>query len=388
MGMTINTNLSALTAYRNLSTTQNEMSSSLAKLSSGLRINSAKDDAAGLAISEGLKSQVGGLTVAARNAQDGINVAQTAEGSLGQVQAILQRMRDLAVQAGNDSNNVDSRKAITAEADQLTSELGRIATSTNFNGISLLSGDVDSGQTGAQTVLSFQVGANGTSDNQIQVDLKSANVTAIASTLGSANKGSNFTVTAASVTGVQSFSVTNSDGSVTAVKTAALPAAGAYTTTQDVADALNKDSQFAANLVATVNAAGDLNVKSLTGGAVGTTTAPGTGVATGATAPTAGGLDFSSAAGAQASIKILDTAITGVSSARASLGAVQNRLEYTITNLNISKENLTASQSQITDTDMASEMVNFTRSSILAQAGTAMLAQANQANSGVLKLLQ
>ena len=176
MGMTINTNLSALTAYRNLSTTQNDMSKSLEKLSSGLRINSAKDDAAGLAISEGLKSQVGGLTVAARNAQDGINVAQTAEGSLGQVQAILQRMRDLAVQAGNDSNNAASRTAITTEATQLTQELGRIGTSTNFNGIQLLDGSAGT--------LKFQVGANAGSDNQIDLNLSTSNVSAIATTLG------------------------------------------------------------------------------------------------------------------------------------------------------------------------------------------------------------
>lgn len=134
MGMQINTNISALNAYRNLNNTQSDLSKSLEKLSSGLRINRAADDAAGLAISEGLKSQVGGLTVAARNAQDGISVVQTAEGSLTEVHTILQRMRDLAVQAGNDSNNVDSRNAIKTEVTQLTSELTRIAGSSNFNG--------------------------------------------------------------------------------------------------------------------------------------------------------------------------------------------------------------------------------------------------------------
>jgi len=386
MGMTINTNLSALTAYRNLSTTQNDMSSSLQKLSSGLRINSAKDDAAGLAISEGLKSQVGGLTVAARNAQDGINVAQTAEGSLGQVQAILQRMRDLAVQAGSDSNNAASRTAITTEATQLTQELGRIGSSTNFNGIQLLDGSAGT--------LKFQVGANAGSDNQISLDLSTSNVSAIAATLGSNAGGAKMDVlTPTAVTGATTFTV-GASGSSTTI-TATLGAAGTYKTVQDVADALNKDSNFSGGgLNASVNSSNQLVVTSASGAAVvggntaGTNASAGTGFGVSASNGAAAGLDFSSASGAQSAITLLDQQITSVSTARANLGAVQNRLEYTITNLNISKENLTASQSQITDTDMASEMVNFTRDSILAQAGTAMLAQANQSNSGVLKLLQ
>jgi flagellin len=198
--MTINTNISALTAYRNLSTTQKDMSKSLEKLSSGLRINRAADDAAGLAISQGLKSQVGGLTVAARNAQDGISVAQTAEGSLGQVQSILQRLRDLSVQAGNDSNNVDSRKAITTEATSLTQELGRISTSTNFNGINLLDGTA-----GTAGKLTFQVGANGSNDNQITIDLSSANVGTVVTAI-STNVGTDFAVTPGTVAGAQTFS--------------------------------------------------------------------------------------------------------------------------------------------------------------------------------------
>lgn len=385
MGMQINTNISALTAYRNLSTTQNDMSKSLEKLSSGLRINRAADDAAGLAISEGLKSQVGGLTVAARNAQDGISVSQTAEGSLGQVQAILQRMRDLAVQAGNDSNNSDSRKAITTEAGQLTQELGRIATSTNFNGINLLDGSAGT--------LKFQVGANGTADNQISVDLSTANVSSIASTLGSAAGGAVMDVlTPTNVTGAVTFS-TGAAGSGTTV-TATLGAAGTYTTVQSIADALNKDTTFNASLNATVNSSNQLVVRANSGAAVvggataGTHASAGTGFAVSVANGAPAGLDFTSATGAQAAITAIDTQISKVSTARANLGAVQNRLEYTVNNLNISKENLTASRSRITDTDMASEMVNFTRSSILSQAGTAMLAQANQSNQGVLQLLR
>jgi flagellin len=385
MGMTINTNMSALTAYRNLSTTQNDMGKSLEKLSSGLRINRAADDAAGLAISEGLKSQVGGLTVAARNAQDGISVTQTAEGSLGQVQAILQRMRDLAVQAGNDSNNVDSRKAITAEATQLTSELGRVATSTNFNGINLLDGSAGT--------LSFQVGANAGSDNQIGVDLSTANVSAIAATLGSASGGAINTIATPTLVGGAMVFTAGAAGAGTTVTTN-LAAAGTYKTVQSVADALNKDAGFNATFNATVNTNNELVVRANSGAAVvggntaGTNASAGTGLAVSTANGAAAGLDFSTATGAKAAITLLDTQITKVSSARASLGAIQNRLDYAVNNLNISKENLTASRSRITDTDMASEMVNFTRSSILSQAGTAMLAQANQSNQGVLQLLR
>src|SRR3712207_1466787 len=140
MGMSVNNNIAAMNSYRNLSVTDTQMSKSLEKLSSGFRINRAADDAAGLAISEGLRSQVGGLKVAVRNAQDGISVVQTAEGALTEVHSILQRVRDLAVQAGNDSNNADSRKAIQTEASQLISELDRIGQSTNFHGIKLLDG--------------------------------------------------------------------------------------------------------------------------------------------------------------------------------------------------------------------------------------------------------
>src|SRR5690242_20455841 len=174
MGMQINTNIAANNAYRNLNNTQSDLSKSLEKLSSGLRINRAADDAAGLAISEGLKSQVGGLTVAARNAQDGISVVQTAEGSLTEVHSILQRMRDLAVQGGNDSNSVDSRKAIQKEADELSKELYRVTNGTNFNGIDLLKGGT----------LTFQVGAGDTANDSITVNL--ANVGTAVGALASA----------------------------------------------------------------------------------------------------------------------------------------------------------------------------------------------------------
>jgi len=295
MGMQINTNLAANNTYRNLNATQNDLSKSLEKLSSGLRINRAADDAAGLSISEGLRSQVGGLTVAARNAQDGISVVQTAEGGLTEVHSILQRVRDLAVQAGNDSNNKDARKAIGTEVTALTDELTRISKSTNFNGINLLDGSANAAAdgTGGGT-LTFQVGA-GSSKDADQIDVKLMNIGDV----------------------------------VTAIKT--------------VADA------------------------------DGTVTA---------------GLDLTSAAGALKAIEKLDAQISSVSTARSELGAVQNRFEHSIASTNVAKENLTAANSRIRDVDMAEEMVKYTRSNVLSQAGQAMLAQANQSTQGVLSLLR
>jgi len=280
MGMQINTNLAANNAYRNLATTQNDLSKSLEKLSSGLRINRAADDAAGLAISEGLKSQVGGLTVAARNAQDGISVLQTAEGSLNEVTSILQRVRDLAVQAGNDSNSPESRSAIATEVTALGAELTRIGASANFNGTNLLDG--------SRPNLTFQVGAGSNTADQITVNMKDISTLA---------------------------------ADVTTLATAGFASAAA------------------------VN-------------------------------------------GATGTIATLDAKITEISTARADLGAQQNRFESVIKNIAVSKENLTAAGSRIRDTDMAEEMVKFTRSNILSQAGTAMLAQANQSNQGVLQLLR
>ncbi|GGL71206.1 flagellin [Curtobacterium sp. Csp1] len=386
MGMSINTNLSALNTYRNLNSTQNDLSKSLEKLSTGLRINRAADDASGLTISEGLKSQVGGLTVAARNAQDGISVVQTAEGGLTETHSILQRMRDLAVQAGNDSNNATSRDAIKTEVGQLQKELGRIASSTNFNGTSLLNNN---------STLKFQVGANAGADSQIAVDLSGANVQNIVDNLagGSTGTGTKFAIADVSaLAGAASFKVTNG-GEETTVTTANLGAAGTFTSVQGYADALKADANFSANFTVTVdkdaNGAGTgITVTANNGGTV-DVTAPGTGVAAGtAGAPVTGGLAFDTADKAQASITLIDQQIAKVSSARSNLGAIQNRFDHAINVTNVAKENLTAAQSRITDVDMAEEMVKYTRDNILSQAGTSMLAQANQSTQGVLSLLR
>jgi flagellin len=288
VGLRINNNIAAQNAYRNLTTTDSQMSKSLEKLSSGYRINRAADDAAGLSISEGLRSQIGGLKVAVRNAQDGISVVQTAEGALNETTSILQRMRDLAVQASSSgSQDSDARTAAQTEFGQLNQELDRIASTTSFGGQHLLGVGI-SGQSAYQGT--FQVGANTSTADQIQVDL--------------------------SVSAFGSVSVAGFDST-------------------------------------------------------------GLGVAT---------LDLVSSAAS--AIDSLDTAIKGISTARSTLGAYQNRFEHTINNLNVAVENLSASESRIRDTDMAQEMVSFTRSQILTQAGTSMLAQANQAPQNVLSLLR
>jgi len=397
MGMYVNTNTAANNAYRNLNNNQTALNKSLEKLSSGLRINRAADDAAGLAISEGMKSQVGGLGVAATNAQDGINLIQTAEGGLSQAQSILQRLRDLSVQAANDSNNTDSRNAIKTEATSLVAELGRISGSTNFGGKPLLDGTAGT--------LNFQVGANGNTASQIGINLTGANVDAISKTLAGGNlgaTGSAFAIAAVGslTTAAATFTSTTAGGVTTTINTAVLKdtadgSAAGFQSVDEYANALKADANFSANFNVTVsrdaNGAGTgIVVSAINGGTVSTTAAPAAGVASGGSTGTAltGGLNFDTAANAQASISMLDTQITSISTARATMGATQNRLESAIQTINIAKENLSSASSRITDTDMASEMVNYTRSSILSQAGTAMLAQANQSNQGVLKLLQ
>jgi flagellin len=268
MSLRIQNNVEAFNAHRNLAATGNKLATSMERLSSGYRINRAADDAAGLAISERLRGQIGGLDQAQRNVQDAVSLVQTAEGSLTEVHSMLQRVRDLAVQYKNGSLSANDRTAIQSEVNQLASEIERIGTSSDFNGIKLLNA--------AQTV-SFQVGAQ---DGQV--------ITVSLVSLGSAVGTSYFSLSAAGAT--------------------------------DIGE--------------------------------------------------------------------IDAAIDAVSAQRSQFGAVQNRLGYTLENAAIYQENLTASESRIRDVDMAKEMVNFTKLQILQQAGTSMLAQANQSSQGVLSLLR
>ncbi|MEU8608312.1 flagellin [Actinoplanes sp. NPDC048791] len=377
MGLRINQNIAAQNAYRSLSVSDNQMSKSLEKLSSGFRINRAADDAAGMAISEGLRSQVGGLKVAVRNAQDGVSVVQTAEGALNEVHSILQRMRDLGVQAGNDSNNDKARANIATEVSSLNDELKRIGDSTNFNGTKLLNGNA--------TPLKFQVGADGDANSQISVDLSSVDVTDIAAKLGG-NSKSFEVLTPTDVEGDMSFNITGSADADVTVNLGAAP--GDHKTVQDVADTLNNNSGFAEKFSASVDKDNKLIVTSKTGDNADVTfTLPTAGVTDDGTANTAG-MQFKTAADAQAAVNLIDSKIEQVSTARAKLGAYQNRFEHTIANANVAVENLSASESRIRDTDMAQEMMSYTRSQILTQAGTAMLSQANQSQQGVLSLLR
>jgi len=272
--MRINHNISALNAYRQLSVNNTALQKSLEKLSSGYRINRAGDDAAGLAISEKMRAQIRGLDMAIKNAQDGISLIQTAEGALNETHAILQRMRELAVQAANDTNTPDDRDALQKEVNQLIAEIDRIAKNTEFNTKVLLSGSF------ATTALNFQIGANQNQSITLTIQDMSA---------------SGLSITNISIT-----------TDLTAINTA---------------------------------------------------------------------------------ISTIDAAIKKVSDERAKLGAYQNRLEHTINNLSVAEENLVAAESRIRDVDMAKEMMEFTRQSILQQAATAMLAQANMMPQSVLKLL-
>jgi flagellin len=269
--MRINNNVMAFNANRNLGMSSVAMGKNLEKLSSGYRINRAGDDAAGLVISQKLRAEVSGLKQATRNSQDGISFAQTAEGALGEVHNMLNRMRDLSVQAANDTNDTEARTAIGAEITALAAEITRIGTDTTFSGADVFTA----------TALNFQVGSEGDAGNQIQVTVGAMDATTL---------------------GVDSLAVTD-------------------------------------------------------------------------------------AATSRTSIEAIDTAIATVSTSRGALGAVQNRFESTIRNLQVSTENLSASESRIRDTDMASEMVNFTKNQILQQAGTAMLGQANSIPQSILRLL-
>jgi len=278
--MRIQHNISALNTHRNLAFNNTQSSKNLEKLSSGYKINRAGDDAAGLAISEKMRAQIKGLDMATKNSQDSISLIQTAEGALNETHAILQRMRELAVQSRNDTNENIDRGFLQDEVGQLKAEIDRIATTTEFNEKKLLNGGLGK----ASTALTFQIGAN---------------------------KGQTMTMSI-----------------------------------------------------------GNMQVGSLVAGGSLTTAQIGTG------------------SGASNAIKVIDDAIKTVSTQRSKLGAVQNRLEHTINNLGAASENLTAAESRIRDTDMAAEMMAFTKNNILTQAAQSMLAQANQQPQGVLQLLQ
>ncbi len=379
---TINTNVMSMTAQRNLSTSQSSLATSMQRLSSGLRVNSAKDDAAGLAISERMNAQVRGLNVAARNANDGISLAQTAEGALGKVGDMLQRMRELAVQASNATNNQTDRGALDAEVQALKDEIGRVAAQTSFNGTKLLDGSFNSA--------AFQVGANAGET----ITVSSIADVSLAS-LGGTTNIATASVAASSLTG---FGTAIAAGGVTinTVDIGPISAAGsASERAAQLVSAINKVSSQTNVGASYDSATGQISLRSNAGNIVvaGTTNdATIAGFANGTTNATAttgiAGLNIQSFGTAQTALVQIDKALDSINSSRANLGALQSRFESAVANIQIQGENTAAARGRIVDADFAKETANLSRSQILQQAGTAMVAQANQASQGVLSLLR
>ena len=388
--MIINHNLMAMNTHRQLAMNNVSGSKSTEKLSSGYRINRAGDDAAGLAISEKMRGQIRGLNQASRNAQDGISLIQTAEGALNETHAILQRMRELAVQAASDTYTLDDRKEIQKEINQLLEEIDRIANNTEFNTKKLIDGSL------AGTAVAATSGAGGTGSGTATA---TATVTGTEITNFDLGTGADKTFTINGETIALSGDQTDIDTLVVALQTEINNTAlgSGVVTVSNSGNALIFTSSEDIVL-----AGADLADFGLTSGttqavaASGSTSGAGSGAATTGniaalkvanvdTATTGGVLTQS---GADAAITNINTAITQVSAERSKLGALQNRLEHTIKNLDNVSENLQASEARVRDVDMAKEMMEFTKNNILTQAATAMLAQANQTPQAVLQLLR
>ncbi len=411
--MRINTNIMALDAYRNLNTTNDALASSLEKLSSGYRINRAADDASGLVISQNLDKQISGLKVATQNAQDGISVVQTAEGALTQVNSMLQRIHDLIVQSANTaSSDSTARTAAQNEIVQLRDEIDRIGNTTAFGNQNLLDGSfgAQAGQlTSAATGLGGGLTLTGVAASvQFSLNLDAGNTAGSLIATVSVNAGTYATAASfqaelqadvntatnatAGFTGAVAVKVTDlgsgvwtvnfqrtSTGTGTGIAISGVGSdiAQAITTSgaATVANTAGGVFQVGANVTATNQIKVSIDDVRITGGSNSTYTA-------------LAAIDVTDPATNGTSAALVDAAIASVSALRGQLGADQNRFQSTIANLQVTTENLSASESRIRDTDMASEMVNFTKDQILLQAGTAMLAQANSAPQTVLKLLQ
>lgn len=377
MPSVINTNLASLNTQRNLNSSQSALATSIQRLSTGMRVNSARDDAAGLAIAERMNAQVRGLNVAARNANDGVSLAQTAEGSLGKIGDMVQRIRELAVQSSNATNSADDRTSLQSEVAQLKEEIDRVATTTNFNGTKLLDGSFTSAK--------FQVGSNA-GESITVASITNAQLAGMG-VVNRASTQSSTAITTLTATSLGDLTINGTDIGV-------LSAAG---TTQErqaqVVDAINRissttgvgaffDSQ---NNVIALTSASTITLTGAAGASVGFVAADS---ATAAASANMASLDISSYGGAQLAIQQADAAQKQINTARASLGAVQSRFDNAIANIQINSENTTAARSRIMDTDFASETANLTRAQILQQAGTAMLSQANQLPQQVLSLLR
>ena len=386
MPQVINTNIASLNAQRNLNSSQSDANVALQRLSSGLRINSAKDDAAGLAISERFQSQITGLNMAQRNANDGISLAQTTEGALNEITNNLQRIRELAVQSANASNSPSDREALNAEVQQRIQEINRISGQTSFNGLKILDGSL--------LTQTFQVGANaGDTISITGFDTRGSQLG------GTVNQTANLllltdgtdtlgTIFEEGRTVDIDFDITGIDGTVTTVSVvgagslqdvlgeinAQTPATGVKVNMDRLNEDLIFSSQFGEDFSVDITPAGG-----------GTQTVAATAAAN---TISVNDVDISTQDGADQAMVTIDFAIDKINGIRAELGAVQNRFESTIANLATTSENLSASNSRIRDADFAAESAELARTQVLQQAGLSVLAQANARPQQVLQLLQ
>jgi len=377
--MIINHNMAAVNTYRQLSTNNTASSKSLEKLSSGLRINRAGDDAAGLAISEKMRGQIRGLDQASRNAQDGISLIQTAEGALNETHSILQRMRELSVQASTDSNTDTDRAELQKEVDQLSKEIDRISNTTEFNNQKLLDGDKANVEV---KVAKTEVLASNSKNYKA----------ATASSTVAANNTYLFKVGTATTSAATTFNFTITDSAGNAVSTGTIAKAAtsiklAAGVTLNITGGVKSGDSVAVVARTAITANSDQSFAFQIG--ANSTQTINVGISDmSASALNVNNINIKSQKSAEASVSTIEQAIRDVSAERSKLGAFQNRLEHTINNLGTSSENLTAAESRIRDVDMAKEMMNFQKNNILSQAAQAMLAQANQQPQGVLQLLR
>ena len=395
--MRINHNISALNAWRSITNTQYSMSKTLEKLSSGLRINRAGDDAAGLAISEKMRGQIKGLNMAVKNAQDAISLIQTAEGALTEVHSILQRMRELAVQASSDTNTNVDRDQIQKELDQLREEIDRISRTTEFNTLKLLDGNLNAfrGKVDAKIVTGGNIRLGIGTVGGVSINLTSqvstgTYVVEVGQLSGSATSQLDVKITLITAGGMTSKVTTITAGSLTlggltfkwdsdtfGINTTfngALPVGEIIDSAVARVEGINTvNNQLVFQIGANEGHNMIAGIDDMSAGALGLTTSS---------------LKVTDQNSAERAVMIIDAAIHKVSTQRAALGAIQNRLEHTIANLGVAAENLTAAESRIRDADMAKEMMQFTKQQILMQSAMSMLAQANAVPQNVLQLMR
>lgn len=418
--MIINHNIAALNTLNQMNKNSEATQKSLQKLSSGLRINSAADDAAGLAISEKMKGQIRGLDMATKNAQDGTSLIQTAEGALSETQSILQRMRELAVQSGNDTNTDQDRKNLQDEMSQLTTEIDRISSTTQFNTKNLLDGSMGSAVNTAVANINTSAALKDAGNSNAAItattylsDLEDSNGNSLGIATGDTidvsyvingtTKTDTIAVTAGTTTVAGLYGQPNltadANGAITSgsigitAKTAGFSSAinGLTLTVKDSAGNTKTAATNTLSSFAETKAAADVRTDGSATFQIGANAGQNMQLSInnmGASALGVKGLQISTQSQSDVALKAIDTAIQKVSAERSKLGATQNRLEHTINNLSTSSENLSSAQSRIADVDMAKEMSNFTKNNILNQAAQAMLAQANQLPQGVLQLLR